>query len=55
MVESFKKSAETVKNIFIEAIKLLNQESWDDIIAINKVILVIPLLLIISPKGKSLF
>ncbi|KAM7539370.1 hypothetical protein Aperf_G00000052593 [Anoplocephala perfoliata] len=36
VVANFKRSAETVKNIFIEAIKLLNEESWNDVIAINK-------------------
>nr|CDS29773.1 methylthioadenosine phosphorylase [Hymenolepis microstoma] len=36
VVANFKKSAETVKNIFIEAIKLLKEEKWDDIIAVNK-------------------
>ncbi|VDO09705.1 unnamed protein product [Rodentolepis nana] len=36
VVANFKKSAETVKRIFVEAIKLLKEEKWDDVLAVNK-------------------
>lgn len=37
VIANFKKSAETVKNTLIEAIKLLKTEEWDDVIAANRV------------------
>ncbi|VDM33574.1 unnamed protein product [Hydatigera taeniaeformis] len=36
VIENFKKSAETVKNTLVEAIKLLKTEEWDDLIATNR-------------------
>ncbi len=37
VIANFKKSAETVKTIFIDAIKLLKEKDWTDIVATNKV------------------